>query len=500
MEQQAAGCFLTKDDVPAIISSITCCIIFVIYGASSASLGPALPALALHYEHTIAQMGIMFTSRGIGYLFGIGLSGLLLNWKNNPFSKEFVASLSQIITGIILFSIHKINNFYICIILFIIQGSFFGIINNVTNVLLPELWEKRVQPWMQGMHACFGIGAIIGPAIVGYAGYEFDFILLFLISFLPTLVMLICFVLGIGSSSNNTNRNGKAHTSTPSSPTSPRSRLSKTSVGKVKASFPATDKKKGRNAPWLIKAMIALFFLFYVGAEAGYAGWISSYSLLVHITERQSKAAYLSSIFWAALTAGRVTAIPAAIFLSSTTMLRIELALACFAGICCLFFLSLSYTIASFISAFSGFALSAMFPIMITIFTDYGYLIDVNTTTLFMIGATMGEAMIPVCIGILMSFWSPYLMPFSIFFCIIIMLGLYLTFHYLSEQEKRNDEMVYLGKVLSKSLSYNPLNTSDNLEEEDGDPRFTHEEDLYDNDLEDDDFDGIEMMPYEVVG
>jgi FHS family Na+ dependent glucose MFS transporter 1 len=403
-------------------------------------------------------MGFVFTSRGIGYLVGILLSAYILSFKDKFISKELLAALSQIICGLTLFFVDKTSWFPLCIFLYVVQGTFFGIINTVTNCLLPEIWGKRAQPWMQAMHSCFGIGAIIGPALVGYFGYQLDFFLLSVTSFVPCVMILLYRTLGMGHSNHEHD-----HSS------------SKESKNE--------DANKGRDAPLSFKLIVSAFFLFYVGAEAGYAGWISSYALLEEITDNESKAAYLSSIFWAALTFGRLVAIPAAIFLSSFQLIVIQLVLSVIAGVLCLTILPVSYTFACFVSGFSGFALSAMFPVMITIFGDYGYRVDANSTTMFMIGATLGEAMIPVCIGELMSYYHPVMMPVSVAVCVILLLILYGSFHYLSLRERS---------------SYSELHT---FIKDTYNPVFTHEIDD-DNELDDynePESNAIEMVPMEII-
>ncbi len=411
-QNQAAGCIVRKEDSPFVIASVVCCLIFVNYGASAASLGPALPALASHYHLPYSQMGLTFTSRAIGYFIGISLSSYVVLLEGGLVTKDMIAAVCQIVCGTCLFLIDKIDNYDICILLFVIQGCFFGLINTITNILLPELWGKRVAPWMQTMHASFGVGAILGPACIGYFGYNFDFFLLSVTSFLPCLTLLLYHLFL-----------SLAH---------PSSLLIK-QRNTAKDTSPKTS--RARDTPLTLKLLVSGFFLFYVGAEASYAGWISSYALLEHVTESEADAAYLSSIFWAALTVGRVTAIPLAIFFSSTTLIRIQLFLAVVAGLLCLTILSHSYLAACVVSAVSGYALSSMFPVMLTIVSDYGYRVDAATTSMFMIGATMGEAAVPVVIGLLMGDSRPGMMPVSVCVLIAAMLCLYLAFHCLSHRE-----------------------------------------------------------------
>jgi hypothetical protein len=39
LDDQAAGCSVTREDVPFVVASLACFMIFINYGASAASLG-----------------------------------------------------------------------------------------------------------------------------------------------------------------------------------------------------------------------------------------------------------------------------------------------------------------------------------------------------------------------------------------------------------------------------------------------------------------------------
>jgi fucose permease len=43
------------------------------------------------------------------------------------------------------------------------------------NALMVELWGRDVDPFMQAMHAFFGVGAVVSPALVGAFGYFASF-------------------------------------------------------------------------------------------------------------------------------------------------------------------------------------------------------------------------------------------------------------------------------------------------------------------------------------
>jgi FHS family Na+ dependent glucose MFS transporter 1 len=56
-----------------------------------------------------------------------------------------------------------------------------------------------------------------------------------------------------------------------------------------------------------IVLLVSLYLFLYVGAEASYGSWISTYAYKVYGMP-EDDAAYLTSMFWLAMTAGRALA------------------------------------------------------------------------------------------------------------------------------------------------------------------------------------------------
>eukprot|EP01034_Spumella_vulgaris_P006495 gene6495-8266_t len=96
-----------------------------------------------------------------------------------------------------MFLIAEAEDFVLLMILFSLQGVGFGGIDMMCNCAVPELWGLRAQPWMQGMHTLFGIGAVLGPAMVGIIGYKTSFIAIAIASALPMVGLLTGYVCGL---------------------------------------------------------------------------------------------------------------------------------------------------------------------------------------------------------------------------------------------------------------------------------------------------------------
>ena len=123
--------------------------------------------------------------------------------------------------------------------------------------------------------------------------------------------------------------------------------------------------------------------MFYVGSESGYGGWISSYVLRRGVVDDKTQAAFVASVYWGGLTAGRLLAIPIAITLTTSTHLQVQLAQAVVGVVLCLTILDNSYLTACVASGVYSFALSSIFPLALTVVQDYGFETDASATASF---------------------------------------------------------------------------------------------------------------------
>jgi fucose permease len=76
-------------------------------------------------------------------------------------------------------------------------------------------------------------------------------------------------------------------------------------------SFLFTARSLGRIVGALLGGRLLDRFLRHVGAEQGFGGWVSTYSLKLQLAD-ETTPAFLAAAFWGALTLGRLLAIPIA--------------------------------------------------------------------------------------------------------------------------------------------------------------------------------------------
>jgi fucose permease len=243
-----------------------------------------------------------------------------------------------------------------------ITGGVQGILNIGGNALL--VWVhggNKVGPFMNGLHFFFGVGTFITPIIVAQfiarqGGLVWTYLLLAVI-ILPTATLAFL-----------------------PSPASPRA---------------AQSINGGKNDAWLI-VLISLVFACYNGASTSFGGWIYTYALNMNLANA-TNAAYLTSVFWGALTLGRLAAIPLAFRFSPRAILRADFAGALVSLLAMLFW-PRSLAAVAITSAGLGFALASIYP---TTMSLSGQLMTLSgrVTGLFAIGSSAGAMLVPWVTG-----------------------------------------------------------------------------------------------------
>ena len=156
-------------------------------------MGASLPTLSIKLSKSEEELGIIFTARGIGYLLGTLGSAGVLNYPSITLSKQNLTSISIFISGLCMMLIQSLTHFRTLLFVFGIQGIAFGGIDTFANCALPELWKLDTNPWMQSMHASFGIGALVGPALVGHFKFNLAFHFIAYSSLVPIFGIIVTY-------------------------------------------------------------------------------------------------------------------------------------------------------------------------------------------------------------------------------------------------------------------------------------------------------------------
>jgi len=127
------------------------------------------------------------------------------------------------------------------------------------------------------------------------------------------------------------------------------------------ATGPATSKLV---LPAAYKALFTAFFFVYVGAEAGFGSWITTYVLQKGVTVNTDDAAFIAAYYWAALTAGRALAIIQAVYMTASNMMALQLTLCAIAVVLNNTIMGKNYDQACATAIMFGYSLSSIFPLV----------------------------------------------------------------------------------------------------------------------------------------
>lgn len=417
----------------AVTASVLSFVYFIAYGAALSSLGAALPFLESEVETSSQDdLAWVFTSRGVGFLLGTIFSAVLLEGVSffgisytPPFwfteHKLLMFSISTVFLGGATSLVLLSTNYAAIITVFFVQGLGFGAADTIGNCLMPELWSEELNPWMQAFHCAFGVGGILGPALVGTVGFYWTYISLGVASTAPVLAYPYVSYLrkmAVEEMKEPYQKEDQLAGITPATEVVTAVAGGKEDGGKEKScnNFDVTDPEKEKDLALLplprgVQGLVILFFLVYVGSEAGYGGWITSYVLDAGVATDKNEAAFMTAVYWGGLTVGRLVAIPCAIKVSTSSHLKFQLVLAAVAASLAVSVLDMNYTAACITSALYGYALSAMFPLALTLVNEYGFEVDPSATASFMCAACIGDAAIPVIVGLCMTAFGPEALP-----------------------------------------------------------------------------------------
>jgi len=238
-------------------------------------------------ENTNAELdaiSFLFTAHALGYMLGSFFGGRLYDrMPGHPLMAGMLVLMAAMLALVPL-----APALWMLTAVWLLLGIGGGALDVGGNTLLVWVHGRKVGPFMNALHFFFGIGSFLAPVVVavsltlsGNVTAAFWFLAVLV---LPVALWLI-------------------RLPSPSPPDETPS-LSQGSISSAERA--QLEAGSGKTA-----LLIALLLLFYVGAEAAFAGWIPTYAVALNLGGATT-AAYLASAFWGALTFGRLASIPIA--------------------------------------------------------------------------------------------------------------------------------------------------------------------------------------------
>jgi FHS family Na+ dependent glucose MFS transporter 1 len=331
---------------------------FILLGLTMAAEGPTLLKLAEHTSSALDQISSLFLFSSLGYLLGSYIGGRA--YDRLP-GHRFMAGV-LVCLGIMVAFVPLAGSRWILFSIVFVLGLFKGALDVGCNTLLLWVHNETVGPFMNGLHAFFGVGAFIAPLIVArvisITGDIYWVYWLFAIASLP-LALWIWNLPSPGS------RAVPAH--------------------HEKTSFPLIP----------VLVMVACFVL-YVGGEAGYGAWIYTYAFKLNFGTEVT-AAYLTSAFWGSFTLGRLLGIWVSTKAKPLTILTLDF-VGCVLSIGLILLFQGSAGMLWLGTILFGLSQASIFPTFLNLAEERMHVTG-TVAGLFLVGAGLGGMILPWLIG-----------------------------------------------------------------------------------------------------
>jgi FHS family Na+ dependent glucose MFS transporter 1 len=361
---------------------------FIGLGLISASLGPTLPGLAEQTGTDLGAISFLFTTRATGYLLGSLLGGRLYDrMAGHP-----LLAVSLLVMGAGMVAAPMLPLLWSLALVLLLIGVAEATLDVGGNTLIVWVHGAKVGPWMNALHFAYGVGAFIAPLVIAYAinttgGIRWGYWLLAMYT-VPTLIWL----------------------------------------ARLPSPHHESVKRTGDAAPvevrWRLIGLIMLFMVLYVGAEVSVGGWLYTYAIALNLADATT-AAYLTSVYWGALTLGRLAAIPIAARFRPRTILLVDL----LGGVASVLLMLVvrDQPWAVWAGAFgAGLFFASVFPTVL-VWAERRMTMTGLATSTFLVGASLGAMLLPWLIGQLFDRLGASVTMLAILIDLLLACGLFVA-------------------------------------------------------------------------
>jgi MFS transporter, FHS family, Na+ dependent glucose transporter 1 len=331
---------------------------FILLGLTIAAEGPTLLKLAEHTSSALDQISSIFLFGSLGYLLGSYIGGRLYDRVPGHRFMSGILLFLGITIALVPLAASRGALFTIVLILGLAKGA----LDVGCNTLLLWVHNESVGPFMNGLHAFFGVGAFIAPLIVArvisVSGDIHWVYWIFSIAAFPLALWLW---------------------NLPSP---------------VSRAVPAQH--ESAPFPILPVLIMVLCFVLYVGGEAGYGAWIYTYTFTLNFGNEVT-AAYLTSGFWGSFTLGRLLGIWVSTKARPITILMLDF-VGCILSVGLILLFQESSLMLWIGTILFGISQASIFPTFLTLAEERMHVTG-TVAGLFLVGAGLGGMILPWLIG-----------------------------------------------------------------------------------------------------
>lgn len=355
------------------------------FGILVASWGPMLPYIAAQTGTNLGDMGLVITARAIG-VFTFSMFGARV-YDRLPGHPLMGGAL--LVIAVVFAMVPFVNELWLLLVMIFIMGLGLGLVSVGSNALLAWVHPENLGSWMNGMSFSNSIGSLLAPVLItailtatGHIRWAFWVLALFIGAF-------------------------GAYSLFIPSPAIRKSKSESSAGGRINF---------GKILPF------ALFFVLYVSAEVSFGGWLYTYTITLH-PESVTGAGLLTSAFFAAMSVGRLAAVPLSTRLRPRTILLIDL-LGAIASLILILAIP-SSLVALWLGAIGyGFFMASIFPTWMTL-ADNRIQVNGKIAGIFYGAGAIGSMSFPWLCGQIYEARGPRMMVLAIFFALLGAAGIY---------------------------------------------------------------------------
>ncbi|AZQ32673.1 MFS transporter [Streptomyces cyaneochromogenes] len=271
----------------AVVAS---CVGFMLIGALQALYGPAIPGFREEFGLSPSAAGLGLSAHFVGGVAGVLLFDRLYGRAGN----RRILGSSYLLMAVGAAGFALAPNWPVALTMALLAGLGFGGIDYGLNQLFAVGFGHRSTAMLNILNAHFGIGAILGPAVIGLVGSA-HYPAVFLSFALADLPLLLC-LRGVRDRAPQ-----------------PSETHAESYGGQVLA----------RSLGSVLAVFVALYVL-HVGIEAGVGGWEPTH--LETVGYGAGFAATATSVYWLMMTVGRFLVAPIALRFSAQAIITVSCA------------------------------------------------------------------------------------------------------------------------------------------------------------------------------
>ena len=373
-------------------------IIFIVIGIMSSINGPMLPMLSKNTNVSVGDLGMLFTAGSIGFV----ITSLLNGHFFDRLQGHKVMFIGFIVTIICMILIPMTPVFSILWAIFLINGISTNLFDLGANTLIVWVHRDNVGPYLNALHFFFGVGATVGPLIVtatraanGEAtAWPFWIVAM---AFVP--LMMVSFFLP-----------------------SPKPIVAEVKEGETE---PA-------KVNYTLVVLYAMFLFLYVGGEIGFSNWIFTYATKTGVAT-VLQADKITSVFWGALTIGRLISIILVRKINALQMLSVNM-IGWLVGVLLIVVFRESAMFLWIGTIVLGFFMSSIFPMIFAI-AERTVVFTGRVSGLIYAGNSLGGMVLPLLMGKLFENVKPIWIMFVELICALVAMGLFLIIRKLTKDK-----------------------------------------------------------------